>query len=228
MVKAMRNMSGTLRDPIARRSLLRSRRAFNLLEVTLSTLLVGILLVGSMNTTGSLIRKHGIRAQDDVKLALAHDLLSEIQQAAFEDPEGGTGFGVDWGEVSSQRSTFDDIDDYDNWSENPIQDRSGEPLAGYSAYRRSAVVETVRLDNPTVVSASSTDLKRVTVSVTGPDGVTQTMVALRSRFSPLDVEPGILSSYIRSIHVRLELDDASHPVDSGTAILNQLATEEVQ
>lgn len=203
------------------------RRGFNLLEVTISTLLVGILLIGSMNTTGTLIQRHGVRAQNDVKLALAHDLLSEVQQAAFEDPEGGTGFGVDWGESSGERSDFDDVDDYHNWNENIIQDRSGQTLSGYAGYSRSIVVEPVRLDDSSVVSSSSTDLKRITVSVKGPDGAIQTMVALRSRFGPIDVEPGVLSSYVRSIHVRLELDDASSPLDSGTAILNQVANEEM-
>lgn len=204
----------------------RRRRGFNLLEVTISTLLVGFLLIGSMNTTGSLIRKHGIRAQNDVKLALAQDLLSEIQQAAFEDPEGGTGFGIDWGERSDRRSDFDDVDDYHNWNEAVIQDRDGQALAGYTGYSRSVVVEPVRLDDPSIVSSSSIDLKRVTVSVTGPDQTTQTMVALRSRFGPLDIEPGVISSYVRSVHIRLERDGASHPLDAGTAILNQVATEE--
>lgn len=203
------------------------RRGFNLLEVTISTLLVGILLVGSMNTTGSLIRRHGVRAQSDVKLALAHDLLSEVQQAAFEDPEGGMGFGVDWGESSGERSDFDDVDDYHKWNESAIEDRSGQALSGYAGYSRSVTVEPVRIDDPSVVSSSSMDLKRITVSVKGPDGAIQTMVALRSRFGPIDVEPGVLSSYVRSIHVRLELDDASSPLDSGTAILNQVANEEM-
>ena len=54
------------------------RGGFNMLEVTISTLLVGVLLTASMTTAGALIRRHGLRAQDDVKMALAHDLLCEV------------------------------------------------------------------------------------------------------------------------------------------------------
>jgi peptidoglycan hydrolase-like protein with peptidoglycan-binding domain len=196
------------------------------LEVTIATLLVGVLLVGSMNTVGTLVLKHGLQAQGDVKLVLAHHLLSEIQQAAFEDPEGSSGLGTDAGEQQADREDFDDVDDYHEWSETEIHNRQGRRLPGYAGFRRSVKVEPVRSDDPQRLGTLPCDLKRITVTVIGPDRTQRSMSALRGRFSPLDVEPGVRSSYVRSIQLRLRQEGASYPLDAGTPILNQVAAEE--
>ncbi len=214
------------RQTAGRRASAAPRHAFNLLEVTIATLLVGLLLVGSMNTVGTLVLKHGLQAQNDVKLVLAHHLLSEVQQAAFEDPQGGSGLGTDAGERLSAREDFDDVDDYHGWSEAEIRNRQGMPLPGYTGFRRSVAVEPVGSEDPQQISTLPCDLKRITVTVLGPDQRQRSISALRGRFSPLDVEPGVRASYVRSIQLRLRRQGASHPLDAGTPILNQVAAEE--
>lgn len=199
-----------------------SRGGFNMLEVTISTLLVSVLLTTSMTTTGVLIRRNGMRAQSDVKMSLAHDLLSEMSQASFTDSDRTqTSLGPEYGEASGNRSRFDDIDDYDQWSEMQIQDKMGSPIAGLTGYRRSVRVQYVRLMDPEVISSLATDLKRITIEVSGPDSDMTQLIALRSRCGALDVMPGVQSTFVRSVRMRLDADQSSHAIHSGAGLLNQ-------
>lgn len=205
----------------------RTRSGFNLLEVTVSTLLVGILLTGSMTTVAALIGRHGRRASDEVRVALAHDLMSEILQAAFTDADDvAASWGPEPAESTSSRSDFDDIDDYDGWGESVIQGKDGMPLGGYDGYHRSVTVHPVSILDPAVVSPVATDLNRIMVEVIGPNGQSTSLVALRGRHSPFDVEPGIQSTYVRAVGLRLEMEDASSSVHSATGVLNQMPVEQ--
>lgn len=204
-----------------------ARPGFSLLEVTVSTLLVGILLTGSLTTVAALIGRHGRRAHDDVRVALAHDLISEIQQAAFADlDDAAATWGPEPAEGAFSRRDFDDLDDYDGWTESIIQLKDGTTLAGYDGYQRSVIVHPVSVLDPAVVSPVPTDLNRITVQVTAPNGQRTSLVALRSRHSPFDVEPGIRSTYVRAVSLQLQMDGASSSVNSAVGVLNQMPVED--
>ncbi len=209
------------RRPLARH---RRRGGFNMLEVTISTLLVGVLLTASMTTAGTLIRRHGLRAQDDVKMALAHDLLCEVNQAFFSDPDNTqTTLGPEFGEADASRRRFDDVDDYDGWSEAVIQDKLGNPVSGFDGYQRSVQVVYARLSDPSLTSSVPTDLKRITIQVLGPNQETATLIALRSRRGAADLIPAVQSTYVRGVGIHLEAEQASHSLRSGTRLLNQIS-----
>lgn len=207
------------------RSARRQRRGgFNMLEVTISTLLVGVLLTASMTTAGALIRRHGLRAQDDVKMALAHDLLCEVNQALFSDPDHTQStLGPEFGEVEANRRKFDDVDDYDGWTESVVQDKLGNPATGFAGYQRSVQVVYARLSDPNLTSTVPTDLKRITVQVVGPNQETATLVGLRSRRGAADLIPAVQSTYVRGVQIQLQADQASHPLRSGSRLLNQVS-----
>lgn len=205
----------------------RRRAGFSMLEVTLSTLLVGVLLTVSMSTAGVLIRRHGLRAQADVKMALAHDLLGEMEQVFFTDPDRTqSDLGPEFGETGEGRRRFDDIDDYDGWQAAVVQDKNGAPLVGFEGYRRSVEVRYVRLSDPAEVNAVATDLKRIVVTVTGPDGQAIRLTALRSRRGGADQMPGVRATFVRSVQMELSDSKASHPVRSGVGLLNQVTVED--
>ncbi|WP_157609774.1 hypothetical protein [Roseimaritima ulvae] len=202
----------------------RRRAGFNMLEVTISTLLVGVLLTGAMTTAGALIRRHGLRAQDDVKMGLAHDLLCEVNQTFFSDPDNThTTLGPEFGEAEDTRRKFDDVDDYDGWTESVIQDKLGNPAEGFAGFQRSVQVVYARLSDPALDSSVPTDLKRITVRVVGPDQQTATLTGLRSRRGAADLIPGVQSTYVRGVQIRLEAQQASHPLRSGSRLLNQVS-----
>jgi len=203
------------------------RRGFSMMEVTISTILVGLLLTGSMVTTGSLILRHGLRTQQDRKALLAHDLLTEMSQVSFADPDSTQpGLGPEFGEAGETRIGFDDIDDYDDWQEATVQGKSGQPLAGQDGYQRRVKVQYVSLVQPDKVSPVPTDLKRIAIEVEGPDQQVFSLVRLRGRRGVLEVVPGVESTFVRGVQVRLRADPASPSLYTGTGLLNPVAVGE--
>ncbi len=50
-------------------------------------------------------------------MELASQLVAEINVLPFADPSGSTHIGLEAGEITGNRTTFDDIDDFNNWSQ---------------------------------------------------------------------------------------------------------------
>ena len=83
----------------------------SLVEVMVSTLLVGVVLVGSLNTIGGVFKTRRIGVEVQVGPVLARDMMSEILQAAFTDPEDpNEGIGRDSSESGGDREDLDDIE----------------------------------------------------------------------------------------------------------------------
>lgn len=165
------------------------RHAFSLVEVMISTLLVGVLLVAALRGVGSVVR-HRDRFNNRTRaLVLANDLLSEILEKSYEDEDSPEGLGVESDEDSTIRLTFDDIDDYDDWSSLPPEDRQGGSVPNASVFRRS--VSVVYLDPQDLAQEVVVDqgVKRVRI-VVSHDGVDlATVDAIRSRATDEMVQP---------------------------------------
>jgi len=87
----------------------------------------------------------------------AQELMEEIRSKDFEDPNQTPGFGAESGE--SGRSNYDDVDDFNGYSDAPA-----------TGYTRSVAVDYVSLSGTTWAhSVSSTDFKRIVVSVSRTD-----------------------------------------------------------
>jgi hypothetical protein len=160
------------------------RDALSMVETLVSILLVGGLVVVSLDTLGQSARGQQYAADRGRAQHLAADLLSEIMQQYYHEPdyqiaelgaEAEVGitmpgsitvtFGVNVGEVSTDRSTFDDVDDYHNWSESPPKHRDGTTMAGFDDWKRSVIVNYV---NPTSLNqtvSSDQGAKRIIVIV---------------------------------------------------------------
>lgn len=142
-----------------------SRQAgFSLIEVIVAMLLVSVGVVGllaAMNTTvrGSadpMLRKQGIAA--------AESLLEEIMLKDYANPPGGYS--------GSDRSQFDDVGDYDGYATTGIVGIDGTPIGGLGAYAVSVAVADVTLNG---IGA-----KRITTTITLPDGETVSLSAYRA------------------------------------------------
>ena len=143
----------------------RLRRGLSLIEVSISTLLVGLVLVGSMRTLGHVLRSRGTTSIECRADALAAELLTEILDEAYEDAGGSPVFGRESGESGGDRVDFDDVDDYHGWSSTPPEDRSGIALPNSTNWQRDVTVEFVEPNSPSTVSGTDQGLKRVTVTV---------------------------------------------------------------
>jgi len=159
-----------------------TRRALTLLEVVVATLIVGIMIVVALNALGAVTRSSQSFGNRAIALGLAEDLMAEILQAAYNDPDDEPLFGREGSESASPRAQFDDVDDYLNWNRQPPQSRDGTPLADRNDWRRRVTVERVAANNPTQVGSSSTEtgVKRIHVFVEDRDEVLIELVAVRA------------------------------------------------
>jgi type II secretory pathway pseudopilin PulG len=169
----------------------RRRPAFSLVEVVACTLLVSLVLLGAMEALGSSVagRTHGAnlaRAQQ-----YAQQLMAEVQSVNFHETDGGAlgglldAIGLEPGEVSSNRATFDDADDYAGWTESPLKARNGTVLTNTSGWRRSVLVDFVSPAAPATVIATNQGVKRITITVTYNGTTLARLVALRSdKYTP--------------------------------------------
>lgn len=138
------------------------RRGFTLLEVMVSTVLVGTILAGALTTVGSVLRQRS-RGVDSIRgMLLAEQLLSEILAQNYVEPDELPLFGPELSELLS-RETYDDVDDYHGWDRSPPQDRSGAALEGFAGWRRRVTVEFVDPAQPSGTTLTDRRAKRITV-----------------------------------------------------------------
>jgi hypothetical protein len=94
-------------------------RGLSLIEVVASTLIVGLMAVAALNSLGAATRSSNSIGNRAVALGLADDLMTEILQLPYSDPNQTPVHGPESGEAAVFKYLFDDVDDYNNWSEQP-------------------------------------------------------------------------------------------------------------
>lgn len=138
------------------------RRAFTLVEATVSVLIVGLVLVAAMRTAASSNMTQARTADRAAALNLALALADEITSLPYSDAVNL--FGLEAGETHADRRTLNDADDYHGYSDSPPRGPDNDPLPGMSGWTRSVTVEWVTVADPTKTSAVPTGLKRITVT----------------------------------------------------------------
>ena len=101
--------------------------------------------------------------------AIAESYLEEILLKALVDPDGIDG--------ESNRSEFDDIDDYDGLSDVGARDQFGNLLAGLGAYSVSVAV----VPSSALPSVPAADAVRVDVVVSHVNDVNYVLSGYRTR-----------------------------------------------
>ncbi len=157
-----------------------ARPAFTIVEAAISTIIVAVMLVAALNTVGaSRTTQHKVVLVSRGQL-LAEALMAEILQQRYQEPDGTPAFGCETGEATSQRSAYDDVDDYNGWSAGPPRARDGSPLVNSAGWRRSVTVERIDPIDTEEVRTVETGAKRITVTA-AYEGVPQaTLVAIRT------------------------------------------------
>ncbi len=159
----------------------RRRRGFSLAEVVVSTLLVGVVLAGALNLLGATVRGRSNTALGDRARLLAEELLSEVLEYDYADPNELPVFGSEASEAGGNRDVFDDVDDFHNWDVTPPEYRDGTAMPNLTNWRRRVLVEYVDPNDPTTGSASDQDVKRITVEVYFNGTLQATVVGLRTQ-----------------------------------------------
>lgn len=143
----------------------RRRRGISFIEVAVSSLLVGILLTASLRGLAA-VTSTGLKNQyRAMGTLLAHDLLSEMTNLPYVDPDEPPEFGLERSELAVAPRRWDDVDDFHGWIEVLREDRFGRSLVAGSGWKRSVVVDYVDPTDLRSQIARDLGVKRITVSV---------------------------------------------------------------
>jgi hypothetical protein len=168
-------------------------KAFTLVESVFATLLVGVLLVATLNAAGASARLQTHSADWGRGEMLAQSLMNEILAQYYVDPGSSPTFGPEAGEVTTppSRTNFNDVDDYNGWSESPPQNKDGSVIPNFSGWSRNVSVAWINVSNscngstsptPFVTDSNDTGVKRITVTVTHNNAVVATWTAIKANY----------------------------------------------
>lgn len=201
----------------------RTRGGVSLAEVAVSTLLIGILMVAALRTVESSLMTWQAAAGSGDGNGLARQLLDEIMVHTYaEDVTQGANFGPESGEDTGDRSLFDDLDDFDNWSALPPQDAAGNPMNEYLGWSRSVNVQKLNDNSHGTLSEVVPDqgLRQITVTVTSPSSQVTTLVAWRSDLGGTQQTLGVDQTIVTWVGCDLQLDPADDVLSAGTLVSN--------
>jgi prepilin-type N-terminal cleavage/methylation domain-containing protein len=140
-------------------------RGLTLVEVIAATMIVGMMSVATLNSLGAATKSSNSIGNRAVAAGLADELMSEITQLPYSDPNGSAVFGRESGEAASPRSAFDDVDDFNGWTASPPQYRDGTVIPDRTAWRQTVAVSWVTPANPASTAVSDQGAKRIRVTI---------------------------------------------------------------
>lgn len=151
-----------------------SRSGFVLVEVTIAYVLLVFALVSLVPVFIVAIRAGAKTEQLQTATYLSNELLEEVRLRRWDERTPASGahisapsaLGRDGAESATDKRTFDDVDDFDGWTESAPTDPVMRALPDFKSYRRSVTVAYV--DSAMAVSVPVTDYKTITVCTWAP------------------------------------------------------------
>lgn len=186
-----------------------ARQGLSLLETTLATVLVSLTLVASLNSLAFVLNTTGRDAQTLQASQIAQSVLAEIASRPFLDPTTtSTSIGLDAGETS-ERATWDDCDDYHNWSTTTITDRNGQVLPGASGWTLQVNVTYGDPSEPLRKVSSSSRFKCIELVLNSPSARQFKYYALRAERGVLTSQQAAGSSVLAAVDVAFQATEKS-------------------
>ena len=141
---------------------------FTLIEALIASAVLSFVVAALTQaiTAGQSHTYHALHAARAVQLAEA--MLEEVLSKPWADPAGGSELGPDSGETG--RADFDDLDDYDGFTESAgsVRDANGSPYGElFQRFERSVAVTSQDIDHATLGRISG---KLIIVAVREPGG----------------------------------------------------------
>lgn len=147
-----------------------SRRGFILVEVTIAYVLLAVAIVALVPVFIIAVKAGTNTEQLQVATYLSNELLEEVRMRKWDERTDGSTFahiavpsvlGRDGTESATDKTTYDDVDDFNGWTENGARDPIMRVLPDFKLYIRTVAVAYV--DSSMAVSGPMTDYKRITV-----------------------------------------------------------------
>ena len=167
------------------------------------------MMVAALKSVGGVVRTWSTTADQYDGVLLADQLLAEVVQTHYAEPDSAPTFGVETPELSSVRNAWDDVDDYSSWTSSPPVDRAGTVIPGLTGWTRSCTVRLAAIDDPNSTPASDEGLKLVTVTVTDPDGRSVVRQALRFQKGSLEHDSLVDGTWITSVNLELSTNSGA-------------------
>jgi hypothetical protein len=136
-----------------------------LLECVGASIILAVIAVAAVRAAAGAATAQSLSSRRVTATMLAESLLGEIERKAYTDSDTQATLGRDAGENSTDKTNFDDVDDYDGWTESPPQDSTGNEIEGMSDWTRKVAVSWSDMGPLTPERGGDTGLKSVTVSV---------------------------------------------------------------
>jgi Tfp pilus assembly protein PilV len=152
----------------------------SLLELTIATVVVGVLMVAALKAAGQSLFAQAMTAHKIQGELLARSLLSEVLQKPYQEPSAANAaMGVDTAETAGVRASYDDVDDYHGLIESPPTMPDSAAINAYAGWARSVSVVWV---DPVTLASAITDrgAKQITVAVTRDGVLAATAVGYRT------------------------------------------------
>lgn len=173
-----------------RESISTPARGFSLIESVVSVLVVSVMFVAALATVSSSRVGQRITADHSQGTLLAEELMNEILKRAYIDPDGANSvLAREAGEDALDRTTWDDVDDYQDWASSPPRDENGVVMPGLDSWQRSVSIAYVKDDDLNNVVGTNTGVKRIIVTVTRDGRQVGRLQAIRSGAKDLSVKP---------------------------------------
>ncbi|MFG0243766.1 MAG: hypothetical protein ACF8R9_13350 [Phycisphaerales bacterium JB054] len=152
-----------------------------IVEVLVAMVLLSMLLGGVLSAVELSARTQHSTADIAMARSLAADLLEEVCGQPYVDPADPNESGLGADENASDRSTFDDVDDYHGWMQKPPLLADGTPVPGAEAWQRRVFVRLVDPSAPDVILGTESGGKLVIVRVTRGTTIYAEMSRLRTQ-----------------------------------------------
>ena len=143
---------------------------FIVIEASLTTFLIATAMVSLVTVFFVTLRSSTNSEYTALATNLSLRLMEEIRMRKWDErtptPSNYTrrrsGIGVDGGETSADKTTFDDIDDFNGWKESPPRDPMMRVIPGFDAFSSSVAVRYVNTAT-LAPTGGTTDFKQVSV-----------------------------------------------------------------
>lgn len=137
-------------------------KGFSLVELIFFIVVVGVGVAGIILVSNTVVKSSADPLVRKQTVAVAESLLEEILLKEYAKPPGSSVVGFGGG---GARNLYDCVDDFNGYATSGgVVDVSGVAVSGLSSYDISPAVTV------TTVTLGSISVKRVVVSVTGPQG----------------------------------------------------------
>lgn len=136
---------------------------FTLLEILITIIVIGIAASSIMAVYISTVKTSADPLIQHQAIAIAEAYMEEIQLKSFADPGGIESGGAEAGEI---RSTYDDVQDYDDPSiDGAVADQNGASIAGLGDYTVTVGVSAAALS---LITQASGNAMRIDITVDHP------------------------------------------------------------